>query len=99
MVHPLRAAIVPTMTRAKGTQSTRYVALLRGVNVGGHKSVSMSALRDFMAALGLQDGRTLLQSGNLVFSADRQPTDALERRLEAEARKRLPLDADFFVRT
>ena len=49
-----------------------YLALLRGINVGGRKLIAMSDLRDLFAALGLEEARSLLQSGNLVFrSAER----------------------------
>ena len=77
---------------------TTYIALLRGVNVGGNKKVSMADLRDLIARLGLKDGRTLLQSGNLVFRSDKRP-EQLERLLEAEVEKRLALQTVFFVRT
>jgi uncharacterized protein (DUF1697 family) len=39
-----------------------YVGLLRGVNVGGHKSVAMSDLRDLGVALGFDDVRTVRRS-------------------------------------
>lgn len=77
---------------------TRYVAFLRAVNVAG-KSLAMSALRDFAAALGLDEPRTLLQSGNLIFrTAGRKPAE-LEALLEREAEKRLGVATDFLVRS
>ena len=77
---------------------TSYVALLRAVNVAG-KSLAMSALRDFASALGLDNPRTLLQSGNLIFrSAGRKPAE-LERLLELEAGRRLGVATDFLVRS
>jgi uncharacterized protein (DUF1697 family) len=78
---------------------TVHIALLRGVNVGGNKMVAMSDLRDLLAKLGFADARTLLQSGNLVFRSDARTGAALERLLEAEAKKRLGIEADFLVRT
>ena len=78
---------------------TTYIALLRGINVGGHKKVGMAELRAFAGELGLEDARTLLQSGNLVFRHAGQTTPAaLEKRLETGAAKRLGLEADFMVR-
>jgi uncharacterized protein (DUF1697 family) len=74
-----------------------YVALLRGINVGGHKMVAMADLRDLATRLGFLDVVSLLQSGNLLLRADGRPV-GLEKRLEAEARKRLSLEIDFFVR-
>jgi len=76
-----------------------YLALLRGINVGGHKRVAMADLRDLLTRIGLADPRSILQSGNLVFRSPRQGCVGLERRLEQEAGKRLKLETDFFVRT
>lgn len=78
---------------------TMYAALLRGINVGGKKSVEMAALRELAAGLGLADPRTLLRTGNLIFRAERREPRELESALEAEARKRLGLETDFLVRT
>jgi uncharacterized protein (DUF1697 family) len=47
----------------------RFVALLRGINVGRAKRVPMAELRELMLALGYSDVCTLLNSGNVVFSA------------------------------
>lgn len=48
-----------------------YVAFLRGINVGGHKSVKMADLRTAFEAMGFQNVRTVLASGNVVFGAAR----------------------------
>jgi uncharacterized protein (DUF1697 family) len=76
-----------------------YVALLRGINVGGRAKVAMADLRDLFAALGFRDVRTLLQSGNVVFRAHDEPTADLERLLETDAAKHLDTHPDFLVRT
>jgi uncharacterized protein (DUF1697 family) len=47
----------------------RCVALLRGVNLGGNKKVPMTDLRRLVEALGFSDVKTLLNSGNVVFTA------------------------------
>ena len=52
--------------------STQFVALLRGVNVGGVK-VLMAPLRDMCEGFGWSDVRTYIASGNLVFRADGSP--------------------------
>jgi uncharacterized protein (DUF1697 family) len=59
----------------------------------------MSALRDLVTRLGLSEGQTLLQSGNLVFAAERRSPADLERLLEREAEKRLGLATNTFVRS
>jgi len=46
---------------------TVYVALLRGINVGGKHSLPMQELRNILGALGCEDVRTYIQSGNAVF--------------------------------
>ena len=48
----------------------RYIALLRGVNVGRAKRVAMADLRKLIADLGYTEVRSVLNSGNIVFSAD-----------------------------
>lgn len=50
--------------------SKRYIALLRGINVGRAKRVAMADLRTLVADLGHKDVRSLLNSGNIVFGAD-----------------------------
>jgi uncharacterized protein (DUF1697 family) len=48
---------------------TVYVALLRGINVGGKNKVPMGALREVFAALGHEDVVSYIQSGNVVFTS------------------------------
>jgi uncharacterized protein (DUF1697 family) len=78
---------------------TIHIGLLRAVNLAGHNKIGMADLRDLLAALGLQDVRSLLQSGNVVFRSEVHTAAQLERVLEREAAKRLGLETDFFVRT
>jgi uncharacterized protein (DUF1697 family) len=54
----------------------RYVALLRGINVGTAKRLAMADLRAALEGAGLERVTTLLQSGNVVFDADERPTGA-----------------------
>ncbi len=74
-------------------------ALLRGINVGGNRKISMADLRDFMSGLGFKNVGTLLQTGNIVFPAPGGPPGRLEALLEREARTRLGMDTLFYVRT
>lgn len=62
--------------------STPYVALLRGINVGGRNILPMEDLRAVFRAGGYAGVRTYIQSGNVVFTAD-APRDRLENDLEA----------------
>ena len=61
----------------------RYVALLRGINVGGNHLIKMVALKACFEAQGLRDVATYIQSGNVVFSAAAARPDGIARRLEA----------------
>lgn len=61
---------------------SRYVALLRGVNVGGKGIVSMAALAETFRALGFDGVRTYLNSGNVIFSAPATPETTLAAKIE-----------------
>ncbi len=59
-----------------------YVALLRGINVSGHKIVKMEQLRAAFATLGFADAKTYIQSGNVVFKAPTQANQKLAKKIE-----------------
>jgi uncharacterized protein (DUF1697 family) len=68
----------------------QYIALLRGINVGGHNKVAMADLRDVATALGHTDVATYIQSGNLLFTcAEAADVAGLADALEAEIAARL----------
>jgi uncharacterized protein (DUF1697 family) len=70
----------------------RYVALLRGVNnIGMVRRVAMADLRALFEALGFRDVRTLLNSGNVIFSAPGRGREAVLGRIEKGLAKRLGL--------
>lgn len=54
-----------------------YVALLRGINVGGHKKIKMDNLRSTIEKAGFKNVRTYIQSGNLVFESALETTTAI----------------------
>ncbi len=60
----------------------RYVALLRGINVGGNTLIKMDALRECVAALGYDGVRTYIASGNVLFEGSRSSASH-EPRIEA----------------
>ena len=76
-----------------------YIGLVRAINLAGRNVLAMSDLRELMAALGLENARTLLQSGNVVFRSSVASTSKIERLLEEAAAKRLGLTLVFFVRS
>jgi uncharacterized protein (DUF1697 family) len=76
-----------------------FIALLRGVNVGGNGMIPMAALRELCEKQGFKDPRTLLQSGNLVVRTGRTTPAALSKKLEAMIRARFGADIRVIVRT
>jgi uncharacterized protein (DUF1697 family) len=76
---------------------TTYVALLRGVNVSGKKPLRMAELQVSCLALGLQNVRTYLQSGNLVFDTKQTDTRKLASILTAMIAKKFKHDVDVLV--
>lgn len=75
--------------------STR-VALLRGINLGKAKRVAMAELRALAGELGLEDTRTHLQSGNLVYGSDAS-ADADRERLSAALEERFGFAIDIVI--
>ena len=71
----------------------RQAALIRGINVGRAKRVAMADLRAMVADLGYGDVRTLLNSGNLVYSAPGAAPDEVAARIEARLAARLGVAA------
>ena len=61
--------------------SHRYVALLRGINVGGRHKLPMRDLATMFEAAGFEDVRTYIQSGNVVFRASQELADGLPARI------------------
>ncbi|MEU8624733.1 DUF1697 domain-containing protein [Streptomyces sp. NPDC048669] len=77
---------------------TMYAALLRGINVGGHRKVPMAELRTLLTGLGHGDVRTHLQSGNAVFSSDSDDENALAAGLEQAIAQQFGFDVPCLVR-
>ena len=76
---------------------TPHVALLRAVNIGGRKATSAD-LRAMAAGLGLEEARTLLQSGNLVFRSARTGAE-LEAQIEQAFAAHFGFASDVLIRT
>lgn len=83
-----------------------YIALLRGVNVGGKNKLPMKELVDILESLGYQDVRTYIQSGNVVFSSHtkvgKSQSDEISRAILSKmgfAPKVLLLDRERFQRS
>ncbi len=91
--------MVPSMSN-KHTQRmpcNRFIALLRGINVGGHNKIPMSDLRSLCAEIGWNNVRSYIQSGNLVFSAS-AAASSLEADIEQAIERRFGLQITVVVR-
>ena len=74
--------------------TARYIALLRGVNnVGAARRVAMADLRVLFESLGFRDVRTLLNSGNIIFSVSANARGDVLARIERELARKLSLTA------
>jgi uncharacterized protein (DUF1697 family) len=82
-----------------GVLVARYIALLRGVNVGSSRRVSMQDLRAVLAGLGYTDVATLLQSGNAVFTSPRRQADKVCAELDRGISEQLGMKVRCVVRT
>ena len=78
---------------------TTYVALLRGVNVGGQNTVSMRALKASFEELGLQDVRTYINSGNVLFRSAKSDVRAIERAIDRVLGQEHRLESKAVVRS
>lgn len=77
----------------------RYVALFRGINVGKAKRIAMADLRELLEKQGHENVRTLLNSGNAVFTARSQAAGQLASRIRTEVAKKLGVDALVIVKS
>lgn len=76
----------------------RYVAFLRGINVGGHR-VKMDRLRTMFEDLGFEDVSTFIASGNVLFTAHYGEPDALREGIEGHLAHRLGYEVPTFLRS
>ena len=86
------------IARPKTLVMTVFVALLRGINVGGNKSIRMAELKALLEGLGLENVKTLLNSGNVVFTASKG-SGALTKELEDAVEKEFGFRPTIVLRT
>ena len=77
---------------------TRYIALLRAINVGG-RTIKMEVLRQHFEALGLTKVETFINSGNVIFETRAAKNSSLEKKIEAQLRQMMGYEVSAFVRT
>lgn len=77
---------------------TKFIAFLRGINVGGHHKVPMADLRELMEKLGYQNITTILNSGNIIFEAREGKSSDHENELSVALEKSFGFPVPVVVR-
>ena len=75
----------------------KYVAFLRGVNVGGKNLMAMAALKACLEKAGLANVRTVIQSGNVIFESGEKSAATLTKRIESAVAKTLGIESRIVV--
>lgn len=77
---------------------TTYIAILRGINVGGHRKILMADLKSLLEKKGLKNCTTYIQSGNVVFTSNKPPKE-IEKTIKQAISKKYGFDVPVLVRT
>jgi uncharacterized protein (DUF1697 family) len=77
---------------------TAFVALLRGVNVGGANRLPMPALKELFALAGASRIETLIQSGNVIFQADQSQGADIAETVRRQIQRRFGFDSPIVLR-
>lgn len=77
----------------------KYVAFLRGINVGGKNKVKMETLREICGSLGFQNVKTYINSGNVVFETSKTGDKKLAAKIESAIEKEFSLSIRVMVRS
>lgn len=77
----------------------QYIAFLRGINVGGHRKLKMEDLRSMMDSMGFENIATYIQSGNIVFDAEKTDTDSLSSSVKKQIEVQFEYDVPVIVRS
>ncbi|HET6622591.1 MAG TPA: DUF1697 domain-containing protein [Candidatus Saccharimonadales bacterium] len=77
----------------------KYVALLRGINVGGNNKISMFELKACFEKLGFGDVKTYINSGNIIFSTSKSDETRLVRSIENCIKDKFNLDIPVVIRS
>ncbi|MCJ8008163.1 DUF1697 domain-containing protein [Lederbergia wuyishanensis] len=77
---------------------TIYIALLRGINVGGHNKIKMAELRSSLEQLRLQNIKTYIQSGNILFESS-EPEEILQKKIHNKIEEDFGISSSVIIRT
>lgn len=81
------------------SELNQFAAFLRGINVGGHHKIAMAELKSLMTDQGFFNVKTLLNSGNMVFTTDLKRLENLELQISAAIEKQFGFPVPVMVRT
>ena len=76
-----------------------YIALLKGINVGGHKKVPMAALRELLTKEGFKNVQTYIQSGNVIFESGETVIQIIEERITKAILDQFAFEVSVLVKT
>lgn len=76
-----------------------FIALLRGINVGGHKKVPMTELRELLTKSGLDNVQTYIQSGNVILESSEDSTHNIEGIIQKAIIAHFGFDVSVIVKT
>lgn len=76
-----------------------YIALLRGINVGGHKKIPMAELKESLTNSGLKNVKTYIQSGNVIFQTLKTAKNVLEDKIQNAIKNYFDFEVPVLVRT
>jgi uncharacterized protein (DUF1697 family) len=77
----------------------KYLAFLRGINVGGNRKVPMGDLQKLFFELGFTDVKTLLNSGNVLFASDEPDSSVLKKKIETKLENIFGWNIDVIIRS
>ncbi len=80
-------------------KSQKYLALFRGINVGGNNMLPMKELAVMFAKAGCADVQTFIQSGNVIFSAPAKLVGGIGEKIQKEIGKRFGFQVPIVIRT
>lgn len=86
-------------TGRSGSRPTVFVALLRGVNVGGNNMISMRELKVSFERMGFTQVSTYINSGNIIFTTKENDARKLETKIERMLAKEYDLNSKVVIRT
>ena len=78
---------------------SRYITLLRAINVGRGRTVKMEVLRQLFGSFGFSKITTFIASGNVIFETSTKSIKSLEKRIEKRLEEALGYEVAAFIRT